>query len=314
MNILDRILPIYKRNHELEKRADVWEWCNSHNISVPMTEANFENMANTDLIFGFFSSFDISSMVNDQNTLNRFAELLGVRGVQNPEGGANPQPIANYMKYSDRELLNEIENKLGFEIHLPEFIGGRLGLKTDHGIISDRHIHYLYILKRIIELCPDRNSSIIEIGGGLGLLPYFLDKAGYKDYTCIDLAHVNVIQAYFLNRNLPERDLILSGENNNPYHFNNKESTKLLHSTDFKINENGYDMNENRFDLMINIDGLTEMGIEEATKYKNSKCAKLFLSINHEVNPYRVIDIPGRKLISRNLFWLRPGYVEELYK
>lgn len=137
-----------------------------------------------------------------------------------------------------------------------------------------------------------------------------MDKAGYKDYTTIDLAHTNACQTYFLTRNLPNRDIILSGEKENPFDLSYRNSLKLLHSSDFK------NIIKDRFDIMINIDGLTEMKIEEANKYVQSDCASFLLSINHEVNSYRVIDIhkPYRILKYRYPFWLREGYVEELYE
>jgi hypothetical protein len=67
---------------------------------------------------------------------------------------------------------------------------------------------------------------------------------------------------------------------------------------------------------MINMDGLSEMNKEDAIKYVSSDCAPLLLSVNHEINDFRVVDIckPYRKLVYRYPFWTRPGYVEELYK
>jgi hypothetical protein len=68
-----------------------------------------------------------------------------------------------------------------------------------------------------MELCPDKNSSIIEIGAGFGVLGYYLDKAGYHDYTIIDIARTNACQTYFLSKNLLDRNIILSGDVENPF-------------------------------------------------------------------------------------------------
>ena len=66
---------------------------------------------------------------------------------------------------------------------------------------------------------------------------------------------------------------------------------------------------------MVNIDGLTEMGIDVATKYLDSDCSPMMLSVNHEMNTYRVCDLKTRKkMIYRYPFWVRDGYAEELYK
>lgn len=160
-----------------------------------------------------------------------------------------------------------------------------------------------------MELYPDPNTSIIEIGAGFGLLGYYLHGMGYRDYTVIDLALVNACQTYFLAQNLPDRKLILSGDVLDPFDRVHKDAIKLLHATDF------HDVPKGRFRIMINMDGLTEYGYEVARKYVQSDCADTLLSINHEVNTFRVFDIeqPHRKLKQRSLFWLRPGYVEEIY-
>jgi hypothetical protein len=275
--MIDRILKVFNKNLPLESRSDIWDLCYDYSSKVEITEANLENMANTNLCFGFFGG--TQEVNTDKSTEDR----------------------------ATKTIIRLLESLLGFKIDLPQFIGGRRVLMTPEGIITDRHLHYLWILKRIIELCPDRNNGIIEIGAGLGLLGYFLDKAGYKDYTSIDLAYPGVCQSYFLHKNLPERNIILSGEKKNP--FDDKDSLKLLHSTDF-IN-----MPKDRFIIMINIDSLPEMISDEAIKYISSDCASLLLSINQEDN-IKVSDLckPYRSLIYREQFHLRDGYFEELYR
>jgi len=290
--MIDRITKIFQRNLPLENREATWDWCLAHNQQVPITVENLENMADNNLCFGFFGGSYIGNTDEDHDlrcrySLKKLSESLGAK-----------------------EDLSDIEEKLGFRINLPTFVGGRKVVMTNKGILSDRHIHYLWVMKKIIELCPDRNSSIIEIGAGLGLLGYFLDKAGYKDYTTIDLAYPSLAQTYFLYKNLPEREMILSGEVQNPFSLNYKNALKLLHSTDF---ENYKD----RWDIMINMDSLPEMKIEEAIKYINSE-VPLLLSINRENYNFRVFDLAPkyRTLIYRKPFVLRndSAYFEELYQ
>ena len=200
-----------------------------------------------------------------------------------------------------------INDKIGFDISSPPFIGGRKINNTNYGIITNRHCHYLWVVKRILELCPNRDSKIVEIGAGIGLLGWYLDRLGYKDYTIIDIARTSACQAYFLHKNLPHRNLILSGETENPY--SNTDDIKILHSSEFSKAP------INRWDIMVNIDGLTEMGLDIATNYVGSECSSMLLSINHEVNNYRICELKtNKKLIHRYPFWIRDGYVEELYK
>ena len=313
--MIERIARILNMNLPKETRSKIWEWCFSHVSAVPFTEENLDNMSNTELVWGIYGGYpgNESNETLNKKAIENLAKAVGVRGVQNPEGGFNACPVINSKELTDSELLQRIERVIGFKINLPKFTGNSHALETDYGIVSDRHCHYLWLMKRIIELLPPRSNkrySIIEIGAGIGFLGYYLYKAGYFDYTIIDLAYTNAIQAYFLQRNLPKADLILSGEVKNPFSSKYKTYLKILHTSDF------VNVPKRRFDLMINIDGLTEMTIADAHRYVNNDYARLFLSINHEMNDFRAIDIckATKNLKYRYPFWLREGYVEELYQ
>lgn len=305
--IIDRILPIFEKNYPLEVRDVVWNGCMNRAMETEMTETSLENMCNTSLVYGFYGA-------GGMKEIKKLAEALGVSGIGNPENDAHcgryVAPPCNVDNLTADEILDKIQAVLPFKIEFPPFFGNYTqGLQTKYGITTDRHIYYLWILKRIIELCPDKNSAIIEIGAGFGILGYYLNQVGYRDYTTIDLALINACQTYFLSKNLPDRNLILSGDVESPFDLLHKDSIKLLHAKDF------HDVPKNRFAIMINTDGLTEYGIAEATKYVQSDCAPILLSVNHEVNTFRVceIDQPLRTRKYRYPFWLRDGYVEELY-
>jgi hypothetical protein len=300
MSIVERISPVFEKNYPLESRDGIWNFCMSLAVQCELTEANLENMCGNALTSGFVGDGGGKEIV-------WLAEALGIYAIGNPETGVPPEYTTG--KMSIDELLDEIQVRLPFQINFPPFHGNcTQGLKTKFGVTSNRHVWYLWVLKRIMELCPDPSSSIIEVGAGFGVLGYYLDRAGYRDYTTIDLALINACQTYFLAKNLPDRNIIISGDVENPFDPQHKDSFKLLHSTDFK------GAPRNRFNIMVNMDGLTEYGIAEVSKYVQSDCAPMLLSINHEVNPYRVCELKqNRKLKYRYPFWLRNGYVEELY-
>lgn len=307
MNIINRIIPIFEKNYPLEVRDIVWNQCMDIAMKTELNEANLENMCSTSLVYGFGGEAGTKE-------IKKLAEALGVSGIGNPENdafmGEYVPPPRNVDNLTADEMLDKIQTVLPFKIEFPTFYGNSVdGVQTKYGVASHRHIHYLWVLKRIIELCPDKSSPIIEIGAGFGLLGYYLNQVGYQDYTSIDLSLAGACQTYFLSKNLPERDLILSGDVENPFDVLHKDSIKLLHSSDF------HDIPKNRFAIMINMDGLTEYGITEATKYVQSDCASMFLSINHEVNTYSVCEIESTKTRKyRYPFWIRDGWVEELYK
>ncbi len=289
--MINRLINILNRNLPLENREATWNWCLAYNNSIDITESTLENMADNNLCFGFFGGLYIG---NDEAS-HKARAIFSIQKLAVELGVDND--------------LESIEKELGFKINLPDFIGGRKVLQTERGIISDRHCHYLWVMKQIIDRFPDRKTRIIEVGAGLGLLGYFLDRAGYKDYTTIDLAYANLCQSYFLYKNLPDRDLILSGEKENPFDLKYKDSLKLLHSTDFR--------DIDRWDIMINMDSLPEMNIEEAIKYISSS-VPLLLSINRENYNFHVTDLAQkyRKQLYRKSFILRDDsqYFEELYQ
>ncbi len=86
---------------------------------------------------------------------------------------------------------------------------------------------------------------------------------------------------------------------------------------------------ENTFDIVVNQDSMPEIMESIVIDYlkaikKNTK--SFFVSVNQESKPprhrkdkqNRVFDlvqkVGGYKLFSRNLFWIRKGYVEEVFK
>ena len=316
--LVEKIKEVYNKNLLKEKRSQIWEWVYSHSSTIELSKESLENMGNNELSFGFYGGSSVISEIEDKKnihkkTIIKLGQAVGVLKILNPEGGIFPPPSIDLDSYNYSELIKKIEALIGFQIKLPPFTGNCNMIDTDYGKISDRHCHYLWVMKIIMGLYPfrsDRQISVIEIGAGMGFLGYFLSKVGYMDYTIIDLVNSNALQAYFLSKNLPDRKIILSGDVVDPFNDKYCDAIKILHTSDFENVPSG------RFDIMINIDGLTEMEASDVHRYVNNDCATLFLSINHDMNNFRVIDVckNSRILRYRYPFWLREGYTEELYQ
>lgn len=307
-SILDRILNAYSRNEGRENPSPMWDYCVRESKKLNLTIENLENMGNNELVTGFFWD----RQPEDHVALLRLAEAIGVRGIQNPEGAVNPEPKCNEKKIFADDLFRMIKKAVGIDFKMPEFDGNKDNMLHigENEYLYSRYCYYLLLLKRILDQFPDRRTSIVEIGAGIGLLGYFLDSCGYKDYTIIDLARINAIQAYFLHKNLPERQIVLSGELEHPFLKQYSDTIRILHVSDYAEVPIG------RYDLMVNMDGLTEMNIEDAKGYLNSDCACHVLSVNHEQNDFRVIEIydPELRILKyRYPFHARAGYVEEMY-
>ena len=228
------------------------------------------------------------------DSLLRLAEAVGVCRLENPEAPIRAD------KPDIETLLSDLDEALGFDIRFPNPFPGEVGLRTSRGVASYRCFQSLYQAWRIARLAP--GGHVVEIGGGLGRTAYYAGRMGVHDYTIIDLPLTGVAQGYFLHR--LGMDVVLSGEDRT-------SGVRILPPRAFHESRD-------RFDLVVNVDSFTEMAAGTARDYfdKASTCADRLLSINHEYNSHRVFDLltthPRVVQATRDPYWLRRGYVEEL--
>ncbi len=241
-----------------------------------------------------------------QDHLIRLAELTGAGRFANPEFPGGNNAVA---AQSTDQLIDAIEKAIGQQIDFPNPFPDEHGIKSRRGIVSYRAIHAIYqawLIKALLR--GVENPTVLEIGGGLGRTAYYTRRFGIADYTIVDLSFTAVSQAYFMMRTLGEDAVRLHGE---PV-GNDDAKVKLLNPDDFL---NG----SRRYDLIINVDSLTEMGRATAESYLTKICTSTptFLSINHEANEFTVkaLQDHARRLATRRReYGLRHGYVEELFE
>jgi len=184
--------------------------------------------------------------------------------------------------------LQKIAERYNFDISAPKDAGGQYGLKTDYGIYSERDMWALEVAMRVSDCFKNKNIKICEIGGGFGHLAYYLNKMGFTNYTIVDLPTISVSQMYFLGMNLGE------------------EKVNFISPEDF----------DGKYDLVLNVDSMPEMGRDTAKKYcdimKNN--SNYFMSVNIENishRGYTVNQLCEMDKVARNIFWTRFGYVVE---
>lgn len=152
------------------------------------------------------------------------------------------------------------------------------------------------------------DKKCLEIGAGMGRATYYAHQLGFQ-CTTIDLPMAIVSQALFLSAGLGEEAIWMIGDPELP----KKNQIILLPTSEMHTLSNSY------FDVILNADSLTEMGYGDAYKYMKfiEKNGRFFISINHEVNKFKVSElkdlVPNLKLLSRAPYWLRDGYVEEIF-
>lgn len=243
-----------------------------------------------------------ASMCHDE--LLRLAECIGCARLDNPEIYHVRIPSAPQVD----ELIARLDRALACQLTFPNPYPREFGLRTAAGLASYRAIHAIYQAWRIRELVRGiERPRVLEIGGGLGRTAYYARQLGIEDYTLIDLPFTAISQGYFLGRTLGEDQIRLHGEAED----DQRKRVNILLPDAFLDGLGD-------FDLIVNVDSLTEMdpGIARSYWQKIESSARQFLSINHEANSFTVkelIDSSTRVATRvRNLCWIRRGYAEEI--
>jgi hypothetical protein len=236
--------------------------------------------------------------INIYQDLLLLAEAVGARRLWNPLGSVPSLPQVD-------DLLDLIDQGLGVRMAFPNPFPGEIGLATSRGVISYRAVQALYQAWRVFTFVNgDLEARIVEIGAGLGRTAFYARQFGLRHYTIVDLPMSSVAQAYFLGRTLGDDAICLFGEV--------RPGISILLPSAFLDAKGTYD-------AVLNVDSLTELDPKTAKAY----CAAIrdragvLLSINHEANPFTVrgmCEVVGMIGASRMPYWMRAGYVEEIFR
>ena len=257
----------------------------------------------------------IGLMTKDK--LVSLAEAVGVLAVENPEQGTFGRSI-----HLDVDVLvRKISERLG-DIAPPDLDGGLLKLETAHGLFGERDLNAIFtafLVKRL--LGPSwSEADVCEIGAGTGRVAYWAVRTGVGHYTIFDLPHVNVVQGYYLLKGLGPEKVVLYDESA-PVNGSPRISVLPSHSI--------RDARTRRFDLVLNQDSFPEIHaatVREYLLWVRQVSRGRFLSINHESRPRSaagsvqlnvpdlVDEVGGFERVDRFPYWLRRGYVAELYE
>ena len=237
-----------------------------------------------------------------QDNLLRLAEGIGAMRLGIPWH----QDWLRFSATKPNDVLDNIDRLVGVRIDFPNPFPNENGLKTDRGVCCYRSLPAIYLAHRVKQLTAGvDNPKILEIGPGVGRSVYYARRMGLENYSTVDLPFPGgVLQAYFLMRSLGPENITLSGE------FSAPGKVHIMTPADFFEGSEHYD-------LIVNMDSITEFGYPTALKYWNKIKASChaFLSVNHEIHPYRVCDFArdgSARSYSRHPDWFRPGYVEEV--
>jgi hypothetical protein len=224
--------------------------------------------------------------------VRRLAEATGAVQLSNPEtltGTALPAD----------DYLAAIDRRLGIELDFPNFYPHEKGLVTRRGIVSYRPLQAIYQAHRLKSLGA---AKVLEIGAGLGRTAYYAYRMGIHDYTIVDIPMSNVAQTHFLSRALGEDAVSLPGED--------RRAIRIL-------GPNFVAETDERFDVVLNVDSLSEMDRDVAAGYLAfaRSAADTMVSINREwADSPRIADMAIDVPVLRMPYWMREGYVEEIIR
>ncbi len=270
-------------------------------------EEILRNPVSSDIFYGFDStakSLRVGGLrIEDKrapaltlDSLVTLSEAIGARALAFPEN----YYVGRIGRIDVDDIIDQIEHHLGQQFVFPNPYPHEYGLASKRGIISYRAPQAIYQAWRMAKLLEGiENPKVLEIGAGLGRTAFYARQFGIRDYTIVDIPVTSLAQGYFLGRTTG--DVCLFGE---PAR---REAIKILSPREFLAGSD-------RYDLVINVDSLTEIGRTSAEEYWTAikSRSSIFLSINHEANEFTVAQLMQGG--DRSPYWMRRGYVEEIAK
>ncbi|MGE0802479.1 MAG: class I SAM-dependent methyltransferase [Lautropia sp.] len=242
------------------------------------------------------------------------AEAIGALPAENPEQGAGGNWGRNIALAPDA-VADAVRRRVGVDLMPPPGTIPVAGLRLAGGLLHYRHINSLYVATRVRDL-TEPGDAVCEFGGGLGLVAYFLYRMGRPDTTLYDIPITNLLSGFFLLSALGGDAVTLEGE------------PPRAGTIRIRANWNCSEAADGAFRLALNVDSFPEINrriFDEYVAQIRRTVTGRFLSINHEVeHPIsggaRHLNVsallaaePGWRRVYRAPYWLRRGYVEELY-
>ncbi|MBI3258651.1 MAG: putative sugar O-methyltransferase [Ignavibacteriae bacterium] len=303
-----------------QRHKEIHQAFNNEQLDLDQTTFLLRNPGASDLFWGIdnlaksilslpqitSSKAMVDCSVQCLDALVRFGEAIGAIKLNNPEAY-----ILSPREWDGLTTVKKLEDFLGIILKFPNPYPDEIGAWTPRGVVSYRTPQALYQAVLIKNLLKGiEKPRVLEIGGGLGRTAYYARLLGIEDYTIIDIPMTAVCSAYFLGRTLGENEILLFGEKcHNP-----KKRIKILTPDHFFNNVHQH------YDLIINVDSLTEMdpNFAKAYAFMIEKSTPIFVSINHEVNSFTVKGLfdESRYLenVQRKPYWMRNGYTEETFR
>jgi len=239
------------------------------------------------------------------------AEAIGVLPLEHPEHGRWGENLCADIDH----VLESVERELGIAIEPPVGAVHITGVRTGRGVFHYRHLSAIYTAHRLSALSA-KGGRVCEYGGGLGTVALYARRFGLKDYTLFDIPLTNLFAGHFLIHAIGPNAVTLFGEEPAP------QTIRVLPYWECT------QVPAKSFELTLNQDSFPEIDKELVTGFLGEirrTTRSWFLSINHEAESEmtkvrRQLNLSGMlkgqlgfERRYRMKYWMREGYVEELY-
>jgi hypothetical protein len=256
-----------------------------------------------------------------KDRLISFAEATGAIRYECPEQG----PCGEHFHGDIDVLLRKLEERVGISLIPPPIDGALFKVPAGGGGLHDRDLYAQCSAWSLRELVGP-GASVCEIGGGVGRCAYWAQRFKLGRYTLVDLPHINVLQGYYLLKSLPGNAVALFGETG--------EDADVRVLPSFAKDQ----VLDDEVDIVLTQDSLPEIHEDVALDYiawSRRVSRKWLYSINQEAAAAYTQDFcapadesdqkqnvvrelvarsGGFRNVMRTPYWLRKGYVAELFK
>jgi hypothetical protein len=241
---------------------------------------------------------------------------LGLIPAQSPEQGT----YGTTLNLDSVAVVARVEEMMGVDLAPPQ-VGAIFGVDIRGNAWPVNYLLHIYTANRIRSLLSLHGDDwdCVEIGGGVGFLAYAALSLGARRFCIVDLPIVNALQGYYLLCSRFADRVRLYGE----------PPARARDSVDIYPSNAKDELVSGSFSIAVNQDSMPEMAQETARGYVNLThrvARRFFLSINQEARAAAnrgsvqnwihemCKEERGLSLVYRVPYWLRKGYVEEVYR
>ena len=168
------------------------------------------------------------------------------------------------------EMINECSEKFVLQNLVKKNIGNSPMAYQYKDVFYDEynlcHLKYFFDLNKMVFNNHNNPQTVLEIGGGFGILADYITKNHNLKYISFDLPEANLLTSWYLHQSQPQKKLFLIDD----YIKTNVIDDQILKNYDIFILPPNINLKSDlKIDLFINIRSMMEMEFDVVKNYFN---------------------------------------------